>query len=312
MRYVIGADIGGTQLRAALVRADGTILTHARSATHIEDGPGAVIARVLDLIGEVRSALPHDGCLLGIGVGAPGPLNPATGVVYAPPNMPGWEHIQLRDAIADPTGLPTWIDNDANAAALGEWRFGVGAGRQHLVYITVSTGIGGGVIIDGKLLLGRMGAAGELGSIFLDAERGLRWEDLASGTGLGQAAARAMHDHPDSILHSLATPQTVSAVHVAHAATAGDTLARDLMDREAKILGMGFASILHIFSPELLLVGGSVVLENPDLLAQARAIAYDHVLVDFYRDVPILPASLGERVGVLGAAALAFAANESY
>ncbi|MEI7770942.1 MAG: ROK family protein, partial [Chloroflexales bacterium] len=114
---------------------------------------------------------------------------------------------------------------------------------------------------------------------------------------------------PASRLHALATPASVTAAHVARAAAEGDALARSLMDREAQLLGMGFASILHIFSPELLLVGGSVALENPDLLAQARAIAYRRVIVDLYREVPIIPPSLGERAGVLGAAALMLNAN---
>jgi len=304
MKYVIGVDLGGTQMRAALVTADGEILAHERSRTCIEEGPTAVIARMVGMIDRVRVALPSSGDVLGIGIGAPGPLNPETGVVYAPPYMPGWHTIQLRDAVAGPTGLPVVINNDANVAALAEWRFGAGIGTRHMVYVTVSTGIGGGVIIDGRLLLGRLGAAAELGSIILDAERGLTWEELASGTALGQAAATSMPAHPTSLLHSLATPENVTAAHVARAATDGDTLARSLMDREAQFLGMGFASILHIFSPELLLVGGSVALENPDLLAHAREIAYRRVIVNLYRDVPIMPPHLGERVGVLGAAAL--------
>jgi glucokinase len=224
--------------------------------------------------------------------------------------MPGWYDIQLRDALAEPTGLPVVIDNDANVAALGEWRFGAGVGTRHMVYITVSTGIGGGVIVDGRLLLGRLGAAAELGSIILDADRGLTWEELASGTALGAAAAKAMPDHPASLLHAMATAPSVTAAHVARAAGGGDALAQSLMDREAQLLGMGFASILHIFSPELLLVGGSVALENPDLLARAREIAYGRALVDLYRDVPIITPSLGERAGVLGAAALILAARE--
>ncbi len=309
MKYVIGVDLGGTQLRAALVTANGTILAHERVRTCIEEGPTAVIARMVGLINHVRAALPANGDLLGIGVGAPGPLNPATGVVYAPPYMPGWHDVHLRDAVAEPTGLPVVIDNDANVAALAEWHFGAGVGTRHMVYVTVSTGIGGGVIIDGQLLLGRLGAAAELGSMILDAQRGRTWEELASGTALGQAAAEAMPNHPTSLLHALASPQQVTAAHVARAATDGDTLAQSLMDREAQFLGMGFASILHIFSPELLLVGGSVVRENPDLLAQAREIAYRRVIADLYRDVPIMPPHLGERAGVLGAAVLILAAH---
>jgi glucokinase len=269
-----------------------------------------VIRRIIDLIGRMRAALPAGAALLGVGIGAPGPLNPATGIVYAPPEMPGWYDIQLRDAVAGPTGLPTTIDNDANVAALGEWRFGAGLGTRHMVFITVSTGIGGGVIVDGQLLLGRLGAAAELGSIYMDAERGLRWEELASGTGLAAAAAAAMPGHPTSLLHRMAAPAAVSAADVARAAAQGDALALALMEREAVLLGTGFASILHIFSPELIVVGGSVALENPDLLTRASAVAYSRTLVDLYREVPIVPAQLGDRAGVLGAAALALAARE--
>jgi glucokinase len=311
MQYVIGVDLGGTQLRAALVAADGAVVAHERTRTLVEEGPAAVIGRIVGLIGRVRGALPAGASLLGVGIGAPGPLNPETGVVYAPPEMTGWYNIQLRDAVAGPTGLPTLIENDANVAALGEWRFGAGAGTRHMVYLTISTGIGGGVIIDGRLLLGRLGAAAELGSIYVDAERGLRWEELASGTGLARAAAAAMPGHPTSLLHGLASAETVGAADVARAAAQGDDLALALMEREANLLGTGFASILHIFSPELLLVGGSVALQNPGLLARAREIAYSRALVDLYREVPIAPAQLGERAGVLGAAALVLIAHEA-
>ena len=305
MDYVIAGDVGGTHLRAALVAADGTILAHERTATRVAEGPTAVIARLLALLAQVRQALPRDGRLLGVGLGAPGPLDPATGIVYSPPNMPGWDTLPLRDLVAQQSGLPVALGNDANAAVLAEWRFGGGQGLRHLVYVTVSTGIGGGVITDGRLLLGRMGAAAELGLLILDPT-GMSWEDLASGTALGRAAAAAMPVHPASMLHQRATPATVTAAHVAEAAALGDTLAVTLMEREAHLLGLGFASILHSFSPELLLVGGSVVLCNPDLLAQARAVAYAHVRGALYRAVPIQLAPLGERVGVLGAAVLAF------
>lgn len=310
MQYGIGVDFGGTQLRAALVGADGSVAAHERTRTLIEEGPAAVIGRIVDLVGRVRGALPAGAELLGLGIGAPGPLNPETGVVYAPPNLPGWYNIQLRDAVAGPTDLPTLIENDANVAAVGEWRFGAGVGTRHMVYLTISTGIGGGVIADGRLLLGRLGAAAELGAIYVDAERGLRWEDLASGTGLAEAATRAMPEHPASLLHSLATPDSVAAADVARAAAAGDELALGLMEREANLLGTGFASILHIFSPELLVVGGSVALENPGLLARSREVAYERALVELYREVPIVPAQLGDRAGVLGAAALVFIARE--
>ncbi|WP_129632191.1 ROK family protein [Candidatus Oscillochloris fontis] len=308
MKYVIGVDIGGTQLRCALINSAGAILAHTRTRSHADQGPAAVIGRVLDLIAQIQAQVPSNGQVLGIGVGAPGPLDPEQGIIFAAPNMPGWNQIPLRDTLAQSTGLPVWVDNDANAAALGEWRFGAGHHAHHLVYVTVSTGIGGGVIIADRLLHGRLGAATEVGSILLDPARVTRWEDLASGSALGRAAAAAMPDHPQSLLHTLASPTTITAAHVAQAAAAHDVLATQLMQREAHLLGIGFASLLHLFSPEVLLVGGSVILENPTLLEQARTIAYAHVLTDLYREVPILPASLGDEAGVIGAATLALEA----
>jgi glucokinase len=308
MNHVIAVDLGGTQLRVALVNADGQILAHERTPTLVHEGPDAVVARVLDLIARVRARTPAASVPLGIGVGAPGPLDPHTGIVYAPPNMPGWDAIPLKQLLVEGSGLAVELGNDANAAAVGEWRFGGGRGCQNLVYVTVSTGIGGGVIADGRLLLGRMGAGAELGFMILDPVRGTIWEDLASGTALAAAAAAAMADHPASLLHQLATPASVTGAQVAQAAAAGDTLAQALMEREARLLGLGFASCLHIFSPERILVGGSVVLHNPDLLARARAIAYAHAKIPLYRDVPIELAALGEAAGILGAAALGFAA----
>lgn len=311
MNYVIAVDLGGTQLRAALVGADGRIVAHERVATLVAEGPAAVVGRMLALIARVHAALPPGAPLLGVGIGAPGPLDPFTGVVHAPPHLTGWSDVPLRAMVADATGLSVELGNDANAAALGEWRFGGGTGVQNLVYITVSTGIGGGVIADGHLLLGRKGSAAELGFMILDPVNGTIWEDLASGTALAAAAAAAMPTHPDSRLHQLATPATITGAHVAEAAAAGDTLAAALMTREAHLLGLGLASCLHIFSPELVLVGGSVVLNNPDLLPRARAVAYHHAKVDLYRQVPIELAQLGEAAGVLGAAALAFTAFEA-
>lgn len=311
MDHVIAIDLGGTQLRVALVTRDGQVVAYERTASRVQEGPAAVVERMLALIARLRPALPPGANLLGIGIGSPGPIDPYTGVIFAPPNMPGWGNVPLRALVAEQTGLHVELGNDANVAALGEWLFGGGRGLRDMVYVTVSTGIGGGVIVNGKLLLGRLGFGGELGYMIIDAERGLVWEDLASGTALGRAAALAMPEHPASLLHQLTTAEAVNGAHVAQAAARGDALASALMEREARYLGMGFASILHIFSPELVLVGGSVVLENPELLERARAIAHEHAIAELFRDVPIELAGLGDRAGVLGAAALIFAADEA-
>lgn len=308
MDYVIAVDLGGTQLRAALVAADGRIVAHERTPTLVHEGPLAVVGRMLSLCAQVELFLPAGGRLLGIGIGAPGPLDPESGIVYSPPNLPGWEAFPLRQLVAEQSGKPVALGNDANMAAMGEWRFGGGIGLRHVVYVTVSTGIGGGVIEDGRLVQGRMGSGAELGFMILDHVNGTIWEDLASGTALARAAAAAMADHPSSLLHQLATPATIKAAHVAEAAARGDELAAALMEREAHILGLGFASILHTFSPEIILVGGSVALNNPGLIERARAVAYAHVKVPLYAEVPIELARLGDQAGLLGAAALALGA----
>jgi glucokinase len=304
MEYVIGVDLGGTQLRAALIAFDGTIVAHMRVASLVAEGPAPTADRIAALAAQVAAALPAGGQIRGLGLGAPGPLDPVSGIVMAPPNLPGWYDVPLQALVQERVGMPVVLGNDANAAALAEWRFGAGVGTRNLVYVTVSTGIGGGVINDGRLLLGRLGAAAELGFLILDADSGLGWEELASGTALGRAAAAAMPAHPTSLLNALAAPEAVSAVHVAQAAAQGDALALRLMEREARLLGLGFASVLHAFSPDMLVVGGSVVTANPTLLDEARQVAYSHAMCALYTEVPIVPARLGDQSGVLGAAAL--------
>jgi glucokinase len=304
MDYVIGVDLGGTQLRAILADPVGTVYTEVRVPTEAHRGPSAVIERIIECIVKVQAALPADGTLLGVGIGTPGPLDPDTGVVFTSPNMPGWHRVPLRDILIERTGLLVELGNDANVAALGEWRFGGGAGHRHFVYITVSTGIGGGVVVDGQLLLGRLGAGAELGHIIINYAERKSWEELASGTGVAAAAALAMQENPTSQLHDLATPATVTAAHVALAASRNDPTAQALMQQEAMLLGIGFVSVLHLFSPERIMVGGSVITSNSYLLEGARQVVQERAIADVYREVPIEVATLGDQVGVLGAVAL--------
>jgi glucokinase len=303
MRYIIGVDLGGTQLRAALADEQGALFDEVRVATAADEGPAAVIDQVVDCIARVRNAMPAAGTLAGVGIGAPGPLDPYEGLVFTQPNMTGWADVPMRDMIAERTGLSIELGNDANAAALGEWLFGAGKGLRDLVYITVSTGIGGGVIADGRLLLGHRGSAAEVGHHIIDAATGASWEDLAAGPGLARAAADAMIDDPRSLLHGLASPETVTGVEVAQAAAAGDPLARRLLDREGELIGLGLVNMLYLFSPQLILLGGGVVVNNPQLIERAKAVI-DERSFEVYRDVPVRMTSLGDRAGILGAVAL--------
>lgn len=300
--YIIGVDLGGTQLRAALADANGTIHTEVRIPTLASEGPEAVIDRTVGVIERVRAAAPADSRVLGVGVGAPGPLDPELGVVFTLPNLPGWSNVPLRTILSERVGLRVALGNDANVAALGEWRFGGGKGRRNVVYITISTGIGAGVIEQNRLVLGYKGAAAELGHMLISSEG--TWEELASGTALARAAARAMRDDPHTALHRVATPASVSAANVARTAAQGDALARQLMERESELIGVGLVNTLHLFSPEVILLGGSVITSNPWLLQRASEIVHERTIAQIYRDVPIGVAQLGDQVGVLGAVAL--------
>jgi glucokinase len=303
MRYIIGVDLGGTNLRAALADEHGTLYDIVRVPTEGDEGPDAVIDKIVSCIAQVRAEIPPDGMLLGVGIGSPGPGDPFDGIVFTLPNLPGWHNVPLRAILTERTGLPVELGNDANAAALGEWYFGAGRGQRNLVYITVSTGIGGGVIADGRLLLGHKGAAAEVGHHIVEWDTRASWENLAAGPAIARAAAAAMAEHPGSILHELATLETVTAAHVAQAAAAGDGLATRLMDREGDLLGMGLVNMLHLYSPALILLGGGVAINNPQLIDRARHVIHDHAM-EAYRDVPVRLAELGDRAGLLGAVAL--------
>ncbi len=310
MQFVIGVDLGGTHLRVALLDRTGQLYAHRRMPSPVAHGPETTVAQIIGAVEQVRAALPDKGNLLGIGIGAPGPLDPTDGIIFMAPNLPDWYHVPLRTLVAERSGLPVELGNDANAAALGEWLFGGGQGRQHIVYITVSTGIGTGVIMDGRLLLGRLGAGTEAGQMLFDLDQPVTWENLASGTALAATAAAALPQHPTSVLHRMAEATPITAAHVGQAATEGDPLARQLMQREARVLGIGLTNVLHCFSPEIILVGGGVVLANPWLLDAARTVAREYAISEIYRQVPIQVAHLGEQVGVLGAAALVYYHSE--
>jgi glucokinase len=304
MEHIIGVDIGGTQTRAALVDCTGDIISQMHALTDVHRGSEAVIEKIIEYIDLLQGMIPANGTLKGVGIGCPGPLDPHKGIVFTAPNLPGWSNVPIRDIVAERTGLKVRLANDANAAALGEWLFGGGKGCQHLVYITVSTGIGSGIIVDGHPLLGHQGAGGELGHMLIDVREQKSWEQLASGTALKLAARDMMKTHAHTSLHQMATPETITAADVARAALQGDLVAQRLMHREAHLLGLGFVNVLHLFSPEIILVGGSVVTSNPSLLEHARSVVQELVISDVYRSVPIEVVHLGNNVGVLGAAAL--------
>jgi glucokinase len=306
---LIAVDLGGTNMRVALFDGENPAPSQVnRVPTQAKQGPDVVIAQMIEAIEEISHG---DAAKLRIGVGAPGPLDPHTGVVLEAPNLPGWVDIPLQARLHDHFGCLVAIGNDANVAALGEWRHGAGRGTQNLIYLTISTGIGGGVICDGHLLLGAHGIAAELGHITVQpggpvcgcGQRG-HLEAVASGPAIARRAQTLLDGGAASSLadHS----GELTAAVVGGAAQSGDPLARQVFDEAAGYLGQAMANFAHFFNPEIFILGGGVSQVGPLLFDPARAALERQIMHPSYlSDLRIEPAALGDDAGLIGAMTLA-------
>jgi glucokinase len=304
----IGLDLGGTQIRAALVDREGRVLQRRAVATAAAAGPGIVADQLADAAHAVTAGIPHEH-LAGVGISSPGPLDAANGRIIWAPTLAGFHDIPITELLANRLGLPVRLENDGIAAALGEWRYGAGRGRQDLVYVTVSTGIGGGVVADGRVLRGRLGMAGHVGhmTIVRDGDvcscgnRGC-WEACASGTAFTRRARQRAKTEATRLGPDI---NEIDARAVFEAARGGDALARELVAEEADLLGTGLANLLHLYSPELVILGGGMAngfdMLHPGIAARVQASA-----MPSFRGVPIVRAELGDNSGLVGAAALVF------
>ncbi|MFL5673792.1 MAG: ROK family protein, partial [Chloroflexota bacterium] len=310
---VLALDIGGTKLAAGVVAADGRVLSMATIPSRVEEGPDAMIARHLDLAREmVRAAGIELASVRAVGIACGGPLDPSTGVIQSPPNLPGWDDVPLVRTVAAALGRPTVVDNDATAGALAEWWFGAGrAGSiRDLVYLTISTGIGGGLILDGRVYRGAALNAGELGHLTVDyrgrlcgcGRRGCL-EAYASGSSIARRAREALDAGESS---SLSDRPVVRAEDVAEAAAAGDPLAVRIWDETTEILGSAVANILDIFDPELVVLGGGVTRAGPQLLEPVRRIGLRDAMPPAARAADVVLSALGDELGVVSAASVAF------
>lgn len=310
MPHVLAIDIGGTKLAAGVVRDDGTQLSRGRVPTLVEQGPNAAIERLVALCRQVVADAKlelKDLALIGIGCG--GPLDPRTGVTLTPPNLPGWEDFPLVAKVESALGLEAWLDNDANAAVLGEHRFGAGRGYQHLVYVTVSTGIGGGVILDGRLYQGATGNAAELGHLSVQYDgwecpcgsRGCL-EAYASGTNI---ARRARLTASSALVKLAGSVEAITTHHVVEAVRAKDPAAVKVWDDTLEVLGAGVAGMINAFNPQRVIVGGGVTSAGALFFEPLARIALGRAMKPLARGVDLVPAQLGDQVGVMGAAAVA-------
>ncbi len=303
-------DLGGTKLRAVVADLEGNICGEIIRPSEADEGPDRVIARMIETLEEAASAsgLPVSG-LRAVGVASPGALDLVHGRVFEAPQLPGWDGVPLVQIMSERLGLPVLLENDANAAALGENRFGAGRGTRYLIYLTISTGVGGGIIIDGKVYHGATGAAGELGHMVvwfngprcLCGNRGCL-EAISSGTGLAWRAQELVDRGEAPGLERIKRERgELDADEIADAARAGDEDARRLFDESGLYLGIALANYINIFNPEMIVPGGGVVAGAADLfLDRAEETMRDLARKEPLRYVRLERAMLGDRSGPLG------------
>ncbi len=313
MSLTIGVDIGGTKILAGTVAEDGAIRATARRPTPRQD-PGAVLETVADVVSELVAASTEP--VEAVGAGVAGGVDAQRSRVYFAPNL-RWSQVPVRALLEASTGLPVVVENDGNAAAWGEYRFGAGRGTSDMVLVTVGTGIGGGIVIGGELFRGAHGAAAEIGHVTV--VRGGRscgcgrsgcWEQYASGNALVREARELAAERraQADLLLSLGdgTPEGISGPEVTEAARAGDPVAIEAFARVGTWLGHGLADLAAVLDPEVFVIGGGVSESGDLLLTSARQALADTLIGGSNRPAPAVRlAELANRAGLVGAADLA-------
>lgn len=312
MPAIVAIDLGGTSTRAAFyASAEPPAQAQHKFPTPSERGPDAVLDRIAQAI---EAVLPPKTRPDRIGVGAPGPLDPYRGIILDTPNLAGMLNMPLRDRIAERFACPVALGNDANLAALGELRYGAGRGASHLLYLTIGTGIGGGVIVDGRQLLGKRGLAAELGhmQVHTGGERcGCgqigHLEAIASGPAIARAARqRLLSGEPSSMSRLPGCPDSITTNDIGRAALQGDPLARSVLEEAGRAIGRHLASLVHAFDPEVIVLGGGVSLIGPLFFEPIERAMRLHVMHPAYLDgLRLVPAELGDEAGLIGAMILA-------
>jgi glucokinase len=311
-RTAIGLDVGGTKVAGLLLDEDGEILGRETAETPADD-PEATMKTIFHVAEELGSR----GQPVGIGVGAAGMVDFASGTMRWAPNL-AWKELPIRDRVSQQTGRPCIVDNDANAAAWGEYRFGASRGYRDVLMVTVGTGIGGGIVADGALYRGAHGFAAEIGHVIVEpggpecgcGNRGC-WEQVASGQALDRLGRLAVETRPDSAIATISGEEEVTGRHVAEAAAQGDPIATNILAQVGRRLGEGIAGLVNILDPEAVVVGGGVAEVGDVLLGPARVAFLASVEAPDHRpEVPLLPAALGNDAGAVGAAALALELRE--
>lgn len=294
--YTIGIDLGGTNLRIGLFNEQGEILEEQSRPTEAEKGPEYAVTNMTEVINKLKAKYE----IKAVGIGSPGPLDPYQGIIIEPPNLTGWVNIPLVKMLEDKIGLPVKLENDANAAALAEATLGAGKGASSVFFITVSTGIGGGYVVDGQLISGAQGSAGEIGNMIVNPDPnayqgpGLNkgaLEGLASGTAIGRIGNERLGI-------------TNGAQGVFQLVEQGDQAAQAILDETINYLAIGLANIVHTVNPEVIVIGGGVM-KSKELILQSLIERTKQYLYPSLRESFILrPALLDQKAGLIGAGLL--------
>src|SRR5215212_657259 len=312
--HLLVADLGATSIDVAVTTLNGRILGHADEPADIAAGPEVVLGRVERLFVRLLATTPGvPGRAWGVGIGLPGPVEFRSGRPASPPIMPGWDGYAVRERFSASFDAPVWVDNDVNVIGLGEWRAGAASGHHNVIVVKVGTGIGAGVISDGRLHRGAQGAAGDVGHIQVSDDRSVVCrcgntgclEALAGGAAIGRDGEQAALDGRSPRLRTvLDMTSQVTAEDVAIAAAHGDPVAVELMLAAGSRIGSMLAAVVNFFNPSLVVIGGGVAKSGDRLLASIREAVYRRSLPLATRDLRVVASSLGATAGVVGAAAM--------
>lgn len=306
MCTIIAVDVGGTHLRAAAYKQN-QIQPLAHKKIQTKAGEPNAFGRLVNLIEDIW---PKEEKVAAIGVSSPGPVDPHTGIIMMTPNIKEWHNFPITTKLTEHFGIPSFLDNDANLAGLAEWKFGAGRGHHDVLYLTVSTGVGGGVIIHDRLLQGHRGLAAELGHTTVQADGPLcgcgqhgHLESFSSGTGIERFVADQLKAGRESVLH----PNKKNSAHdISEAAKQGDELSIEAYQVAGQYLGIGVANFLHAFNPSIVIFGGGVSQSGPLLFDSFEVSLKEHVMHPRYLDgLVVASAELKDDSGLLGARALA-------
>lgn len=318
---IVGVDLGGTNLKIAVVTRDRELLHKDSVPTDAEKGPDDVLSLIEQTVRDALSAAGHSlESTLAVGVGIPGPMNWQTGMVFSPPNLPGWKNVPVGETLGKGLGVPCYIDNDANVACYGEFWMGAGRGTESMAVLTLGTGVGGGVVVFGQLLRGIDGTAAELGH--LKVQRDGRpcgcgstgcLESYASVSGMVRTAQEALEAGRESSLTELCGGdlEAITGKMIFEAAQAGDTVAQWVFEETATWLGLGITSIVHYQNPEKVVLCGGMIAAGDMLFEPIRRVVKGNAFEVPGKRCEIVPAGLGSDSGVLGAAGCALARWEA-